>query len=86
MADLQFQDNHLRAGYKGGLGAAQRLLSSLSPMLAHACISPTSQQFGSEVTLDASDPKPEREVGTALINIFLNKAGLGQTLLNVSLR
>lgn len=53
-------------------------------MLHHASISPTSKNFGEDVTIDSADLTPEREVGTALISIFLNKAGLGQTLINVS--
>jgi hypothetical protein len=55
-------------------------------MLSHASISTTSQNFGADVTLDAAEiaAAPPREIGTALINVFLNKAGLGQTLINVS--
>lgn len=55
-------------------------------MLSHAQISPTSKHFGADVTLDAAEIEaaPAREVGTAMINVFLNKAGLGQVLINVS--
>jgi hypothetical protein len=89
----QFQDHLLQQGFQGGQLAARTLLSSLPSLASHAEISPTSATHGGEIIVDTtgaviSDGAMRfegeiRELGSVVVMVFLNKSGLGSTLVKV---
>lgn len=89
----QFQDHLLQQGYQGGQLAARTLLSSLPSLASHAEISPTSATHSGEIVVDATGAVISvgtirvegemRELGSVVVMVFLNKSGLGSTLVKV---
>ena len=97
LTEVQFEDQYLKQGFQGGQRAAQTLLSALPKLLAHATPPPTATREVAEITLDAeglvvpaegqevSDANPEvKELGSVVVQLFVNKSGLGSTLIKVS--
>ncbi|WWD22538.1 hypothetical protein CI109_107031 [Kwoniella shandongensis] len=89
---LIFQESLIQSGYAGGQRAAQTLLSALPNLAASSSISDNSN--GLEVTVEAdgtvtshsptdSEGKSSaqsKELGSVIVQVFLNKSGLGTAL------
>lgn len=92
----QFQEALIQSGYAGGQRAAQTLLSALPNLAASSSFNDDSN--GIEVTVDAngsvtsSSPTDgerntaaqAKELGSVIVQVFLNKSGLGTALKQVS--
>lgn len=88
-ANIQFRDEYLKQGHQGGQLAAQTLLSALPRLIAEAEASPKLK--GAEVTVkanvnDSADQADivQKELGSVVVHVFLNKSGLGTVLTKVS--
>ncbi|ORY25091.1 hypothetical protein BCR39DRAFT_545280 [Naematelia encephala] len=86
-----FQDEFLQAGFAGGQRAAQALLSALPSIGDH--IDPSMSPVSAELVLDTNGtvlsgsphrlPPAPRALGSTVVQIFLNKSGLGTTLTKI---
>lgn len=82
---MQFQDRHLKAGFTGGQSAARALLSAVS-LLAPLAEASTPTSSTSEVVIDINsqeEPKSARDLGSVVVQVFVNKSGLGSALVKV---
>jgi len=90
VAEPQFHDKLLQTGYQGGQIAARTLLSALPGISAHTELSPSLGKgelvvTPNGITLPSGEQvTTEKEVGQVVVQIFLNKSGLGSTLVKVS--
>ncbi|TXT16059.1 hypothetical protein VHUM_00562 [Vanrija humicola] len=75
---LIFLDEHLRKGFAGGQQAARALVASL-PKLAGGVFALTSSAPSPRT--DSTDDAPTHELGAVVVNVFVNKSGLGHALL-----
>ncbi|KAL1413237.1 hypothetical protein Q8F55_000990 [Vanrija albida] len=72
---LIFQDEHLRKGFAGGQQAARALVASLPKLAGGVFVTAPSPRS------DSTDDAPTHELGSVVVNVFVNKSGLGHTLL-----
>ncbi|WOO76924.1 uncharacterized protein LOC62_01G000537 [Vanrija pseudolonga] len=75
---LIFQDEHLRKGFAGGQQAARALVASLPKLAGGVFVSTSSAPSPRS---DSTDEAPTHELGAVVVNVFVNKSGLGHALL-----
>ena len=84
----QFQDQHLQSGLTGGQAAAHSLLAAISDCTPRANDAPatTTNHNQLDVSIDGDkEPKLAEDLGSIIVQVFLNKAGLGAALIKVGL-
>ncbi|KAK8845589.1 hypothetical protein IAR55_006305 [Kwoniella newhampshirensis] len=89
---LIFQESLIQAGYTGGQRAAQTLLSALPNLAASSSINSndTGREIiveavgsilsSSQVNLDGKIDGQPKDIGSVIVQVFLNKSGLGSAL------
>lgn len=76
-ANPQFQDEHLSKGYTGGQAAARALMAALPGLAGRV------SRDADVMPIENTDTKP-RDLGQVVVQVFLNKGGLGHALVKVS--
>lgn len=83
---LIVEDHHLQNGFAGGQAAARALLSALPKFSVLADASPTSATTNGDVVVDVNaqdDAVSPRDLGSVTVQVFVNKTGLGSTLVKM---
>lgn len=77
----------MQNGFQGGQAAGQTLLSALPKFAVLAETSPSDASRNQDVVIDVNgqeEPKLMRELGSVIVQVFVNKSGLGSTLVKVN--
>lgn len=81
----------MQAGFQGGQLAAQTLLSAIPNLSAQAEMSPVAAHAevklkadGTAVGSAVAVERDVKEVGSVVVQVFINKSGLGTALVKVS--
>ena len=84
----KFQDQLIQDGFAGGQAAARRLLSALEKFALSTKTTAINSPVGDEDRVPDVKRNDEtaasRELGSVIVQVFVNKSGLGTALVRVS--